>query len=366
MVADRSSVMVNKVTIKTRLLLKASFFFAVSILLLALFNACGRQTLLPAVSISGPTMGTTYNITLVSPPGELDIVILQQEIDRLLKSLNQQMSTYIEDSEILQFNRAGVNQWFNVSADFVQVALLSQKISEISGGYFDISIGPLVELWGFGSHKNSVNDNQVPAEKDIVAAKNRVGWQYLEIDEAGQKMLKKQNLWLDVSAIAKGYAVDQLAEWIATRGVGHFLIEIGGEMRVQGSNRRQQPWRIGIEAPSMFQQQAQQPILLSDKAIATSGDYRNYFEHQGVRYSHTLDPDTGYPVRHNIASVTVIADTAAEADGFATALNAMGEESGMALARAEKLAAFFILYDNREQGAYRMEYTPEFRAYLPP
>ena len=339
-------------------LFPSSFFI---VLLSALLFGCQDHSEDSVIHISGPTMGTTYNITLVDPPKNLVQENLQQQIDQELLSLNQQMSTYIDDSEIMQFNRAPQNHWMTVSSDFLAVVQLSQVVSGLSQGRFDITVGPLVELWGFGKRVA----NEVPSNEQIAAVKTKVGWQKLKLDSDRQALSKSIPLKLDVSAVAKGYAVDKLFSLIKQQEVQNFLVEIGGEMRVQGSNGKQQPWRIGIEKPSLLQKQAQQLVHLSNKAIATSGDYRNYFEDQGQRYSHTIDPESGYPVRHNIASVTVISDTAAEADALATALNVMGETAAKTLARRKNLAVFFIFYDNQSNNGYRTEYTPAFSVFLP-
>lgn len=307
-------------------------------------------------------MGTTYSITLINPPKGLVQVQLQQLVDQRLKSINQVMSTYIDDSEIMNFNRGPVNEWIKVSPQLFEVVELSQHISVLSSGQFDITVGPLVELWGFGKNSRS----QIPSDEKILSAMALVGWQNLTLSQENKSLNKAVALNIDLSAVAKGYAVDQLTELLSERNVQNFLVEIGGEMKVQGLNRKQEPWRIGIEIPSLIQKRAQQLVLLSNQAIATSGDYRNFFEEEGVRYSHTINPVTGRPVKHNIASVTVVAETAAQADALSTALNIMGEEDAMALAESKNLAAYFILYDNRSEAQYRIEYTKAFQALLPP
>ncbi len=311
-------------------------------------------------------MGTTYSITVVSPPENVVHAELQKDIDESLNSLNQQMSTYINTSEIMLFNNAPVNQWQKISPEFLDVVILSQKISGLTNGRFDITIGPLVELWGFGKKQHKGDTSQIPEITEINAAKNRVGWQNLIVNAETQSIKKSVPLWLDVSAVAKGYAVDKLVELLEQRyGVEHYLAEIGGEMRVNGKNRQKKLWRIGIEKPALLQKEAQQLVQLTDNAIATSGDYRNYFEENGQRFSHTIDPLTGQPVRHTIASVTVIANTTAEADALATGLNVLGEEAAIDLAAKEGLAAYFIFYDNENPTAgYRTFFTDAFKPFM--
>ncbi|MBX2808221.1 MAG: FAD:protein FMN transferase [Cellvibrionaceae bacterium] len=342
---------------KTRL--KASFLLMIIAVFLCSAVACQRQPALPTIVLSGATMGTTYHITLVSVPEAITTAQLQQATDALLLSINQQMSTYIEDSEISQFNRLPVDQWLPISEDFQAVLLLSQQIAAVTDGKFDITVGPLIELWGFG---NTLNQ-QIPDPEAIADAKAKTGWRYLSIDQQTQRITKSRELSLNVSAIAKGFAVDKLAAYYQSQGIANYLVEIGGEMRVQGTNAQGVLWKIGIEKPALLQQQqAQQIVSLDNQAVATSGDYRNYFEENGQRFSHTIDPETGYPVRHNIASVTVIAPTAAAADGFATALNVLGEKHALALAETEKLAAYFILYDDQSESGYRTVTSPYFTA----
>jgi len=349
--------------IKTRLVIKASFLFVASLLVIPITGCERKEPLLEAIYINGPTMGTNYNITLVSPPKSVKQTALKQEIDLLLKALNQEMSTYIVDSDIMLFNQRTIGQPQFVKDDFLDVLILSQRISELTSGYFDITVGPLVELWGFGRNVNQ----QVPSADEVEKAKSKVGWEYLVINPSAKTIEKQRAIWLDVSAIAKGFAVDKVAGLMETKGIEHFLVEIGGEMRVKGFNRQQQRWRVGIETPSLLQNQAQQLVQFSDKAIATSGDYRNYFEKDGQRFSHTIDPSTGMPVKHNIASVSVVADTAAEADALATALNVLGEVAAIELANKEHLAAYFIFYDDTQGesvNGYRIVYTDSFKEFI--
>lgn len=344
---------------KTRLLFKASFLFVLTAIFLF---GCDRQSSPQSFHITGPTMGTRYTVKIIDPPAALVQITLQQQIKQLLEQLNRQMSTYIPDSEIMVFNRLGVDQWQTISSDFLDVVLLSQKVAGMTDGAFDITIGPLVELWGFGQREGQ----GIPAAADITDALSRVGWQQLSVKPENTAILKQIPLWLDVSAVAKGYAVDKIAQLLEQQQVAHYLVEVGGEMRVKGYNAQQQLWRIGIETPALLQQGAQQVIAMTDKAIATSGDYRNFFEEDGQRFSHTIDPKTGQPVRHRIASVTVIADTAAEADAFATALNVLGDTRALSFAEEQQLAAYFILHDDAEaEPGYRIVHTSEFNAFLP-
>ena len=344
---------------KAGLLNRVSLFFLFTFLLSLLVACKPFDDVVPMV-LQGKTMGTTYNITIANPAENLSENELQQGVDQLLLNVNQQMSTYIDDSEISQFNKLAINRWQTVSTDFIEVALLSQQLSTLSGGRFDVTIGPLIELWGFGRESSS----SVPSDEAITEAKAKVGWQALDIDVDKQQLRKTKPISVNLSAIAKGFGVDKIAGYLETNGVENYLVEIGGEIRVKGLSPSDQSWRLGIEKPSLSQQGAQEIVALSDASIATSGDYRNYFEENGLRYSHTIDPQTGKPVRHNIASVTVIALTAALADGYATALNVMGLDDALSLAKEQQLAAFFILYDQNQEGGYREVMTSQFDQYL--
>ncbi len=321
---------------KTRSALLASFLFFGLVL-----AGCTRGSGEPeTLRLEGQTMGTSYHITIVAEPGKPlgeDSVALQADIDAQLVLINQHMSTYIADSELMLLNTAANDEWHYVSEPLREVLAISEKISRKSGGAFDITVGPLVNLWGFGPQKR----DSLPSPEEIAAVKSRVGYQQLEL--VGHQVRKKADIWLDLSAVAKGYGVDWIASYLQERGFRHFMIEIGGELRLLGESPRGGPWRIAIEQPEILQASVRRVVSLTDAGMATSGDYRNYIEQDGKRYSHTLDPATGYPISHRLASVTVIAPTSAEADAWATALSVLGPEAGMALAEQEGLAAYMII-----------------------
>jgi thiamine biosynthesis lipoprotein len=268
------------------------------------------------------------------------------------------MSTYIDNSELSRFNRHPVDQWFSVSPELFEVLLASIELGWLSGGALDISVGPVVDLWGFGPAERG---GQLP-EADVLAdALALVDFRALELDLAENRVLKTKPVQLDLSAIAKGFAVDMIARLLRDQGYQNFMVEIGGELYMAGNSPRGSPWRIAIEEPNALPGQVHRAILVSDKAVATSGDYRNYFEHDGKRYSHTIDPITGRPVIHNLASVTVIADDAAIADGLATAINVMGPKAGLALAQQQGLAIYLIV--KTDQG-FDSRYSDAFAPYL--
>ncbi|MDO6570042.1 FAD:protein FMN transferase [Gilvimarinus sp. 2_MG-2023] len=323
---------------KTRLVLLASFLFVGLCI-----AGCERAPEYEVAKFSGRTMGTSYHITLVgqaNTPLGVDVNALQDQVDEQLQYINQLMSTYIPDSQLMRFNDAEAGQWVDLSSPLLEVLAISQDISEASDGAFDVTVGPLVNLWGFGPQ---MQPEVVPSEEELAAAQALTGYQKLELN--GNQARRSAPIFVDLSAVAKGYGVDWIVRELVEQGIASFMVEIGGEVRVKGHSPRGSKWRIAVEQPSMLTGSVAKAISLSDHAIATSGDYRNYFEVDGMRYSHTIDPVTGKPINHKLVSVTVVADTAARADAWATALNVLGPEQGMQLAEAEKLAVYMIVKD---------------------
>ncbi|MGB1289802.1 MAG: FAD:protein FMN transferase [Porticoccaceae bacterium] len=298
-------------------------------------------------------MGTTYSITVVAdqlPPDDLS-----QQIDRLLSKVDRSMSTYKDESEISRFNRLSVGQTQKISSEFAEVVRISQKIWHQSNGAFDPTIGPLVDLWGFGPVDR---EGQVPSSESIEQVLSNVGFESIVLEDL--TLSKLAPVALDVSAVAKGYAVDLVANHLEMLALPDYLVEIGGEIRVSGTNPDGQPWRIALEQAQLFAA-VDRVIEISDSAIATSGDYRNYFEKDGVRYSHTIDPRTGMPIRHKLASVSVIAESCAEADAWATALSVMGAVESKKLANQLGLAVYMLV---REDDQFVAEHSDKFEQYL--
>lgn len=300
---------------------------------LVYLTGCGGPEL---ATLQGQTMGTTYTVKVLA--AEVDEETLHRDIDEELARINGLMSTYIDDSELSRLNRAPVGEWFEISDDTRRVIELSREIYQISGGSFDITVGPLVNLWGFGP--DPVPD-QVPSDAEIARALERTGFDLLSM--RNNRIRKEGDIYVDLSAVAKGYAVDRVAALVEDGGSGNYLVEIGGELRASGINDRGRPWNIAIEVPEGIQRSVFRTVEVTDRGMATSGDYRNYYEIDGKRYSHTIDPATGRPIKHNLASVTVLAATAARADALATAINVMGPESGLAMAEAQNLAVQVII-----------------------
>lgn len=285
-------------------------------------------------------MGTRYHITVVNPPAAIDRAELLATVDEELEAVNREMSTYIPDSELMRFNRGPVGEAVPVSQHLAEVVELSLDISQRSKGAFDITVGPLVNLWGFGPKPEP---EATPSDTEIAALLETVGSDALRLERNPDRLTRKRPVELDLSAIAKGHGVDRVARLLEERGIDNYLVEIGGELRTLGVNPKGAKWRIGIEKPVATGNVVQVPVEISGFAMATSGDYRNYYERDGVRYAHSIDPRDGRPLQHRLASVTVIADSCAEADGLATALNVMGAEAGLQLAEREGLAVYMLV-----------------------
>jgi thiamine biosynthesis lipoprotein len=295
----------------------------------------------PVQELVGSTMGTTFSVKVVAPPAGLDLAALQQDIRDTLDAINDTMSTYLEDSDLSRFNANPSTEWIPVTAELCHAVEAAQVISDFTDGAFDVTVGPLVNLWGFGPNESIV---EPPSQGAVQAAMNNTGHDRLRVD-CDVPALRKETagIYVDLSAFAKGHAVDKVADLLNARYLPDYLVEIGGELRLRGLNAKNEHWAIAIETPDRGARAIQTVVHLTDTAMATSGDYRNFFEFDGRLYSHTIDPRTGFPVSHDAASVTVIADTAAFADAAATALLVMGPDAGLALAERESIAAYFLL-----------------------
>lgn len=323
-------------------------------LFLFVLVACGRPQY---IELQGSTMGTSYSIKLPRAPSDLDQDELKRQVDALLASINAEMSTYDPQSDLSNFNRSPARQWQHLPRRLIQVLDVAGQIHQQTEGVFDPTIGPLVNLWGFGPGEKVT----FPEEAAVALARKQVGWHLIEVDVPRARARKlSSEVYVDLSAIAKGYAVDAIAEQLALQGVSEYLIEIGGEIRVAGHNGAGKPWRVAVETPSPGKRGVHGMLALSGVAVATSGDYRNYFDYEGKRYSHTIDPRTGYPVTHGMSSVTVVHASATVADALATALMVLGPEAAQVLAEAEDLAIWMLV----KQGEEWVDYlSPVMRTY---
>ena len=311
---------------------------------------CGNDHApLPLLELTGSTMGTSYSVKLVALPSQTDAEALQAQIDNGLSRIEQRMSTYRTDSELSLFNSSESTDWVEVSAELCGVIEQALSVSEITSA-FDITVGPLVNLWGFGP------DDTLPEPPDnnvIEETLQYTGFTMLHTQCMTPAIRKdRADVYVDLSAYAKGYAVDQIAMLLSDQGLNNFMIEIGGELRMHGHNPDGKLWSVAIEKPAEFESAVQTIVQITDVAIATSGDYRNFYLFAGQRYSHTIDPNTGYPVTHKTAAVSVVSDTAAFADAMATALLVLGVDEGLALAEREGIAAYFMLRTDSGMEAY--------------
>jgi thiamine biosynthesis lipoprotein len=320
-----------------------------------LLGACQRQQ---TIRVEGETQGTTYHVTVVACAQPHSEAQLQQLIVARLAEIDRALSNYRDDSELSRFNNAPFDTWIDLGRDMYAVLKVSEQISRESDGAFDITVAPLVSLWGFGPKQRS---ELIPDDSAIAAARTQVDYRQLELDPARPRARKRHTLAIDVNGIAQGYSVDQLADVLTAQACTDFLVEVGGELRLVGHNAEARPWRIGIEKPVDGFAAAQQALSGTGVGVTTAGDYHDYFEKDDVRYSHTIDPRSGRPIAHKLASVTVVAANATLADGYDTVLEVLGPEAGLQFARDHHLAAYFIIRSGKD---FITSYTPEMASYL--
>lgn len=315
--------------------------------------------------LSGRTMGTTYSIK-IAPKGNIpSLVKISKEVESELAEVNLQMSTYLPESEISRFNASESTDWFDVSPDTARVVQQANEISSASSGAFDVTVGPLVDLWGFGAKGAT---SKPPSEQRVAEVLKSVGYTNLEVRSDPPALRKKvAGLQVDLSAIAKGHGVDRVAQRLVEIGVNDFFVEIGGEVRTSGTKLDGQRWRVGIEEaiselPTEETRAVYEVLELSNQSLATSGNYRNYFEADGKRYAHTLDPRTGVPADVEIASASVVADSCALADGVATAMMCVGYETGLQIAEQNDWAVLLMI---RSEGKFSDVRSSRFNELFP-
>ncbi len=342
-----------------RSVLKTTLFVVFSGAVSVLLPGC-EKPVQPWV-FTGATMGTQYQVTIepnAANAGELlantNKSELEQAIINALDVVNQSMSNYIADSELSQFNRLPAGQAVVLSPDMLLVMREALQISELSQGAFDVTLGKAIRLWGFAEDGRI---SEQPSAAVLADISESVGHRHLSLE--GDRLSKDvAGLEVNLSAIAKGYAVDKVAEVIAAYGFTNYLVSIGGELRASGVKADNTPWRLGIEKPHVTGGVAE-IVNLHNEAIATSGDYRNYHIIDGQHFSHTINPQTLKPVYHKLASVSVLAPKASTADALATALLSMGEEKAVSFAKRHNIAAFFIIRGEKT-GDYRVYATDLF------
>ena len=348
-----------------RQILRSKRAIAISLAFVLALAGCtpepaATQVETPAIiNLRGQIFGTSWLVSFRQPEGgEVSSRILQSAIEIELARIDSVMSTWKVDSELSLLNASPSGVWYGLSEELIQLLALAREIHQETSGAFDITIGPLVNLWGFGPDGKPAS---IPPKMFIDAARERVGIDKFELDTDNDRVIKNADIYLDLSAVAKGYAVDAVSDLLLSRQIANHLVEIGGEIRVAGSKRVDQPWQIGIESPVSSARDLQKILALSDIGMATSGDYRNYFSEDGKRYSHIIDPATGAPIEHNLASVTVLHPSVARADALATALLVLGPERAGEFAESNKLAAFMLVQEGDE---FIELYSSEFQRYL--
>jgi FAD:protein FMN transferase len=322
---------------------------------LAFFVSCSHPP--QQLAISGETMGTTYHVRYVSANPQHNPERVKEAVDAVLVQVNARMSTYDPNSELSRFNQRLQTTPVVISRALEQVLRRALEIAVESDGALDVTVGPLVNLWGFGPQARL---EKVPTDAELAAIRERVGYQLLTLEN---HQISKQvpELYVDLSTIAKGYGVDRVALLLEQLEIQNYLIEIGGEMRMKGSKPGAEPWRIAIEKPISTERSVQRVVELADAAVATSGDYRNYYERDGVRFSHIIDPHTGKPIQHNLVSVTVITSNCMDADAYATALTVMGPQRALEFAEQKQLAVLLI---TREEDGFKEHTSTAFARYL--
>jgi len=329
---------------------------ALAIFLSGCFDQDSKQI---QVKLQGRTMGVAYHITYVDRAinSEQTATAHKTQIDALLVVVNDQMSTYQVNSELSRFNLSRELTPFEVSPDTATVVRESIRLAHLTEGKLDITIGPLVNLWGFGPQ---MKPERLPSADQLVAAKAKVGIHNLAVID--NHLVKNiPDLYVDLSTTAKGFGVDKIAGYLESEGIVNYLVEIGGEVRAHGKPNPVRDWVIAIEKPVSEHRAIQQIISPKDNGLATSGDYRQYFEEDGRRFSHIIDPDTAMPINHKLVSVTVIHPSCMTADGLSTAIMLMGPEDGLAFARAQELPAFMII---KTDNGFNEVYTDAFKPFL--
>ncbi|WP_192035695.1 FAD:protein FMN transferase [Halomonas sp. YLGW01] len=334
---------------------RLSLFALFMLLLPVMLGGCSEPLREAPITLKGQIFGTYYQVILAEPMRRDEVADLEAGIREALEAVDASMSTYREDSELSAFNHSPIGEWQSLSPELMQVLEISRRVSRASDGAFDITVGGLVNLWSFGPE---ARPETVPPENLLEERLAQIGPDKVELDTETGRARRLGDVYVDLSAVAKGYGVDRVGAYLEAQGVEHFLVDIGGELVLRGyRNGEAMPWRVGVEVPDEHRQVAQYVLALTDLALATSGDYRNYFEEDGKRYSHTIDPRTGRPVEHALASVTVLDDTAAEADAWATALSVLGPRAALDTARREGLA---VLTLERDGEGWRSRVSPAF------
>ncbi|CAM7579702.1 FAD:protein FMN transferase ApbE [Klebsiella quasipneumoniae] len=342
-----------------------TFFRAALLGACVLFSGCDSATT-PATPAStatvldGKTMGTFWRVSVIGVD-EAKAQALRAKVQALLDADDRLLSTWKNDSALMRFNHAADTRPWPVSEAMADIVTLSLRIGAKTDGAMDITVGPLVNLWGFGPDKQPV---ATPDAQAIAAAKARTGLQHLQvINQSGRQFLQKDipDLFVDLSTVGEGYAADHLARLMEQEGISRYLVSVGGALVSRGMNGEGKPWRVAIQKPTDRENAVQAIVDINGHGISTSGSYRNYYELDGKRISHVIDPQTGQPITHKLVSVTVIAPTALEADGWDTGLMVLGPEKAQQVVREQGLAVYMIV---KEGEGFKTWMSPQFRTFL--
>lgn len=327
---------------------------------LLLLTGCDTGSKAQPTVLEGKTMGTFWRVSVVDINPQ-QAQNLQQKIQTQLDADDHLMSTWKDDSALMRFNHSTSTAPWPVSAAMADIVTTALRVGEKTEGAMDITVGPLVNLWGFGPDKQPV---KTPGQAQIDAAKARTGLAHLTvINRAGEQFLQKDlpDLFVDLSTVGEGYAADHLARLMEQEGIARYLVSVGGALASRGMNVQGQPWRVAIQKPTDRENAAQAMVDINGHGISTSGSYRNYYELDGKRISHIIDPRSGRPIQHALVSVTVIAPTALEADAWDTGLMVLGTEQAKEVVTREGLAVFMIIKDG---DGFRTWMSPQFSAFL--
>ena len=336
------------------LLVKKYTYIFLSLLVITLVSGCESSN--SEIIYSGSVMGTTYEVKIIS--SKRIIPGMEKLIDTKLQSINKIFTTYDKSSELMILNESLINVPQIVSSDMMNVLAIAQDVYIKTNGSFDPTVASLVNLWGFGPQ---LSVQKVPNDQQISSLLNLIGLNKLLIDKEKNLVTRLTDIKIDLSAIAKGYAVDYIARLLDGYKIENYLVEVGGELRMKGNNVNGTNWFIAIERPYFIQTGVQEVIQITDSGLATSGDYRNYFEKDGSRYSHMIDPRSGYPIKHNLVSATVIAKSATEADAFSTAMMVLGPQQAIKVAKENNIPVYLIIKNGENFDAI---FSKEFNQYL--
>jgi thiamine biosynthesis lipoprotein len=312
---------------------------------------------LDEVTLSGEALGTSWSVRVIGPaPDEAGQQALAEAITSALEEVDEKMSTWREDSELTALNQHASTEPFPVAASTMAVLMRAESVWRETDGAFDVTVYPLVRAWGFGGAEQT---SSPPTDADIADLLQRVGQQHLTLNHELRHVTKtRPDITIDLSAIAKGYAVDRISVALTGQGHAHHMVEVGGEIRARGWNRFKQPWRLAVERPDTMARTVEAVVQLSNLSMATSGDYRSFREHDGRRWSHTIDPRTGTAQLHTLASATVLHAECAFADAYATAFMVMGPDAAMTLATQRDIAALFLI--RLSDGGFEHRSSPAF------